>query len=95
MDSDYSMQKIIMIAITLVVIAIILPIGLVYIGTAGDTTVQMTQIINDSTGELGQVNVTLTEAVDPAIITLLTILLPILVVIVIIMYFLPKTRKSI
>lgn len=83
MDSNYSMQKIIMIAITLVVIAIILPIGLVYIGSAGDTSVT----INNET-------VTLTEAVDPAIITLLTILLPILVVIVIIMYFLPRGRSS-
>lgn len=83
MDSSYSMQKIIMIAITLVVIAIILPIGLVYIGSAGSTTVE----INGS-------DVTLTEAVDPAIITLLTILLPILVVIVIIMYFLPKGKGT-
>ena len=93
MNSNYNMTKIIMIAITLVIIAIILPIGLVYIGMSGDTEVQITQIINESTGETGLVNVSLSESVDPAIITLLTVLLPILVVIVIIMYFLPKTRS--
>lgn len=77
--ANYSMSRVILVAIALVIIAIILPIGLVYIGQAGSTTVT----INGSA-------VALEDAVDPAVITLLTVLLPILVVIGIIMYFIPR-----
>jgi len=75
-----NISNVILIAISLIVIAIILPIGLAYIGNAGNVTVTMPN---------GSV-VALVDAVDPAVITLLTILLPILVVIGIIMYFIPR-----
>ena len=74
------MSQVILIAIALIVIAIILPIGLAYIGSAGTTNVTLAD------GSF----TTLENAVDPAVITLLTILLPILVVIGIIMYFIPR-----
>ena len=77
-----SMSKVVLIAIALIVIAIILPIGLAYIGNAGDVNVTLP----DGTTKL------LKDVVDPAIITLLTILLPILVVIGIIMYFIPRVK---
>lgn len=76
------MSDVILVAIALIVIAIILPIGLAYIGSA-DTAV--VTLANGS-------EVVLIDVVDPAVITLLTVLLPILVVIGIIMYFIPKTR---
>jgi len=66
-----------MVAIALVVIATILPLGLGLIATAGDT------IINAD-------NQTLAEVVDPAVLTLLTVLLPVLAVIGITLYFLPR-----
>jgi len=75
-----NISNVILIAISLIVIAIILPIGLAYIGNAGNVTVTMP---NGSA-------VALVDVVDPAVITLLTILLPILVVIGIIMYFIPR-----
>lgn len=82
-NASSTMQRVILIAIALVIIAIILPIGLVYISEAGSTTVT----INGS-------DVALEDSADPAILTLLTVLLPILVVVVIIMYFLPRSRES-
>jgi len=75
-----NISNVILIAISLIVIAIILPIGLAYIGNAGNVSVTMP---NGSA-------VALVDVVDPAVITLLTILLPILVVIGIIMYFIPR-----
>ena len=77
-----------MIAIALIVIAIILPIGLAYISSAG--TMNTTFWIDPKNHSKGLK--TLSDVVDPAIITLLTILLPILVVIGIIMYFIPRIR---
>ena len=71
--------NVILIAIALVIIAIVLPIGIAYIATAGNTTVT-----------IGNESVMLQDVADPAIITLLTVLLPILVVIGIIMYFIPR-----
>lgn len=84
------MNTVILIAVALIVIAIVLPIGLVYIGNAGNTAVTLANgsKINPATNN----SWTLTDAVDPAIITLLTILLPILVVIGVIMYFIPRNN---
>ena len=60
-------KSVIGIAVSLMVIALILPLGLGLLGLAGDT------IINGTT--------TLAEAIDPAVLTLLTVLIPILAVI--------------
>ncbi|MBA7496357.1 hypothetical protein ES702_06957 [subsurface metagenome] len=67
------------IVISLIVIAVIMPLGLGLISAAGTQSVTI-----NGTG------VALDTVVDPAVITLLTILLPILAVIAVIMYFLPK-----
>ena len=60
-------KSVIGIAVSLMVIALILPLGLGLLGLAGST------IVNGTT--------TLAEAIDPAVLTLLTVLIPILAVI--------------
>ena len=60
-------RSVIMIAVSLMVIALILPLGLGLLGIAGDT------IVNGTT--------TLAEAIDPNVLTLLEVLIPILAVI--------------
>lgn len=60
-------KDVIMIAVSLMVIALILPLGLGLLGLAGST------IINGTT--------TLAEVIDPSVLTLLTVLIPILAVI--------------
>jgi len=77
-----NVQKVILIAISLIVIATILPLAIGLISTAGDT------LISNVSG----VEKTLSDVADPSVITLLTILLPVLAVIGITMYFLPKMR---
>ena len=73
-----SIKQVILVAISLVVIATILPLGLGLIANAGDT------IIDTATND------TLADVIDPSVLTLLTVLLPVLAVIGITMYFLPK-----
>lgn len=72
-----NIKQVILIAIALVVIATILPLAIGLISVAGET------VINAA-------NDTLADVADPAVLSLLTILLPILAVISITMYFLPK-----
>ena len=60
-------KDVIMISVSLMVIALILPLGLGLLGLAGDT------IVNGTT--------TLAEVIDPSVLTLLTVLIPILAVI--------------
>jgi hypothetical protein len=60
-------KDVIMIAVSLMVIALILPLGLGLLGLAGDT------VVNGTT--------TLSEVIDPSVLTLLTVLIPILAVI--------------
>jgi len=73
-----NMKQVILVAISLVVIATILPLGLGMIAVAGDTIIDTTT------------NATLADVLDPSVLTLLTVLLPVLAVIGITMYFLPK-----
>ena len=77
-----NVQKVILIAISLIVIATILPLAIGLISTAGDTSIS----------NVSGVEKTLSDVADPSVITLLTILLPVLAVIGITMYFLPKMR---
>lgn len=72
-------RDIITLVIALIVIAVIMPLGLGLVSAAGTSSVT----INGTA-------VALSTVVDPAVITLLTILLPILAVISVIMYFLPR-----
>ena len=60
-------RNVITIAVSLMVIALILPLGLGLLGMAGDVVVNGTQ--------------TLAEVIDPSVLTLLTVLIPILAVI--------------
>ena len=69
-------RDVIMIAVALMVIALILPLGLGLLGIAGDT------IINGTT--------TLSEAIDPSVLTLLTVLVPVLAVISVAIAFIPR-----
>lgn len=74
-------NKSIMVAVSLLVVSLVLPIALIYISNAGNSSVTI-----NGTAQ------TLASVADPAVVTLLTVLLPILAVIGIIMYYLP--RKS-
>jgi hypothetical protein len=67
MSMGLGVKDVIMIAVSLMVIALILPLGLGLLGMAGDT------VINGTT--------TLAEVIDPSVLTLLTVLIPILAVI--------------
>ena len=62
-----SVKDVIMIAVSLMVIALILPLGLGLLGLAGDTVINGTTILS--------------EVIDPSVLTLLTVLIPILAVI--------------
>ena len=69
-------KDVVMIAVALMVVALVLPLGLGLLGIAGDT------VINGSSGT-GTFNNTLTlaEAISPSVLTLLTVLIPVLAVI--------------
>lgn len=82
-----NLNTVVLLAVTLMVIAIVLPIGLAYIGSLDQYT---HTYINATSGN--ETTVHLNQIIDPAVITLLTILLPILVVIGIIMYYIPRNR---
>jgi len=72
--------KIIMLAVSLIIIAVIFPIALGLIGNAGNV------IVNATSGD------TLSDVIDPTVLTLLVVLLPIIAIISVVMYFLPKSR---
>lgn len=73
-----NVKQVILIAVSLIVIATILPLAIGLISVAGDVIIDTTT------------NATLADVADPAVITLLTVLLPVLAVIGITMYFLPR-----
>lgn len=72
-------KQVIMVVVSLMVIALIFPIGLGLISAAGDTIVYI-----NGTGSA------LSTLVDPSVLMLLTVLLPILAVIGLVMYFIPR-----
>jgi len=76
---DLSAKKLVSMVVLLFIIGSILAIGLVSVAVIGE------QVIN-----IGGVNYTVSEVLDPTVLTLLTTLLPILVVIGIAMYFIPS-----
>ena len=78
-NAGADVKRVIMIVISLIVIAVIFPLGLGLVSSAGSTMITV-----------GNESVALSTLVDPAVLTLLTVLLPILAVIGIVMYFLPK-----
>ena len=87
--ANIKIENVIIVAISLIVISIVIPIGLAYIGSADTVVVELT-LMNQTSGLPYTAEHTLSSVVDPAVITLLTVLLPILVVIGIIMYFIPR-----
>ena len=72
-------QQTVGIVVSLIVIAVIMPLGLGLISGAGATNVTV-----------NGVEAALSTFVDPAVLTLLTVLLPILAIIAVIVYFIPK-----
>lgn len=64
-----SIKNVVMIAVSLMIIALILPLGLGLLANAGDTVIDATT------------NETLADVLDPNVITLLTVLIPILAVV--------------
>jgi len=80
------MKEIISIGISLMVVALIVPLGLGLLAISPNTIL----VAFNATG-LNESAITMADAVDPSIITLLTILIPILAVIGIAIGFI-KTR---
>ena len=80
-------KSVIMVVVSLVIIAIVLPLGLGLISTMGDY--QMSPF--NATG-LNESQVLLSDIADPTVMTLLTVLLPILAVIGIILFFIPRGK---
>ena len=79
--------KIIMLAVSLIIIAVIFPIALGLIGNAGNVVVNASIPTNES----GRI---LSDVIDPTVLTLLVVLLPIIAIISVVMYFLPKSKSS-
>jgi len=78
--AQISVKQVILIVVALMVIGLILPLGLGMTAIAGDSLITLA---NGS-------QVALKTVVDPAVLTLLTVLLPILAVIGIAVSFIPK-----
>lgn len=87
-------KPIIMAVVSLMVIALMFPLGLGLISMAGDYVITAAVPFN-ATGadEAAIVQVLLSDVVDPSVIMLLTVLLPILAVIGVIMYFVPSSSS--
>ena len=71
-----SVRNVITIAVSLMVIALILPLGLGLLAIAGDTML----VAFNATG-LNESAIFLKNVIDPSVLTLLTILIPILAVV--------------
>jgi len=78
-------REIVVVAVGLLIIAIVLPLGLGYVAIAGEYNVSWSGVWNETA-------TTLADVVDPAIITLITILIPILAVIGIAVSFVQAAR---
>lgn len=74
-------EKVIGLAVALIIVAVIYPIALALIGNAGNV------IINATSGQ------TLADVIDPTVLVLLTTLLPIIAIISVVMLFLPKAKQ--
>ena len=81
-----SYQKIIGLAVSLIIIAVIFPIALGLIGNAGNVIVNSTA---------NATNPYLSDVIDPTVLVLLVTLLPIIAIISVVMIFLPKTKSKI
>ena len=81
-----SVKQVIYIVVALMVIGLVLPLGLGMVSLAGET---MITVPYNMTG-LNETQLALSEVVDPAVLVLITTLLPILAVIGVTLYFIPK-----
>jgi len=87
-------KPIIMAVVSLMVIALMFPLGLGLISMAGDYVLVVGNIFNETgIDEAAVAEVLLSDVVDPSVIMLLTVLLPILAVIGVIMYFVPSSSN--
>ena len=71
-----SVKGVILIAISIVIVALIFPLALGLLGMAGDTIL----VVYNATG-LNESAITMADAVDPAVMTLVSVLIPILAII--------------
>ena len=69
-------KEVIMIAVSLMIIALILPLGLGLLGLAEDTII----VVYNATG-LNESAILLKDVIDPSVLTILTVLIPILAII--------------
>ena len=74
-----------MIAVSLIVIAVIMPLALGMLGAAENTAIASGNVSGDGTSPLSSL-------VDGSIITLLTVLIPIVAIVGILIYFIPNSR---
>ena len=82
-----SYRKIVALAVALIIIAVIFPIALGLIGSAGNVVVT-------TTGGAGlNETLTLADVIDPTVLVLLVTLLPIIAIISVVMMFLPKSKS--
>lgn len=75
------MEYAIMASVALIIIAIVLPIGLIYLGQAGSQTA----VINNT-------SYALEDSVDSSVLVLLTTVVPIMVIVSIVIFFMPKFK---
>ena len=81
-----SVRQAVMIAVSLMVVAIIIPLAIGLISVADQTAFNYTASDGTST------QTTLGAVADPAVITILTVLLPIIAIIGILLYYVPNSR---
>lgn len=79
-----SVKTVIMIAVSLMVVAIIIPMAIGLISVADEIGFNYT----DSSGTEQRTN--LSSAADPSVVTILTVLLPIVAIIGILLYYVPS-----
>ena len=82
-DMNKLMEYAIMASVALIIIAIVLPIGLIYLGQAGSQTA----VINGT-------SYALEDSVDSSVLVLLTVVVPIMVIVSIVIYFMPRFSKK-
>ena len=82
-----NIKQVILVVISLIVIATIMPLAIGMISMAGDVVLT----VANATG-LNESAITVSDVADPAVITLMTVLLPILAIIGVTMYFLPRFK---
>ena len=78
-------KRVILIAVALMVIGVILPLGVGLVANSGNVIINAT---------VNATNPRLNDIADPSVVLMLEVLIPIIAVIAIVLMFLPKGKKS-